>query len=78
MESDKSEYLCYIRSGQDWSEADEKEKSMYFGDLEPALKRGMEFLTTEGKPEGCLSNRFLDCITRDGKPLDKTFSYGLW
>lgn len=38
----------------------------------------MEFLTTQGKAEGCLSNRFLNCITKEGKPLDKTFGYGLW
>lgn len=51
--------LAVIRSGQDWGDTGERERGLYLGDIEPVLAAGMEFLTQEGRPVGCWSNRYM-------------------
>lgn len=72
------ENLCLIRSGQDWSDTDAAERTMYFTDVEPVLRAGMDFLRDEGRPIGCISNRFLTVLDRDGNPTEHTFGMGWW
>ena len=40
--------LCLIRSGQDWSGTDDAERALYLDDVEPSLRAGMDFLSSDG------------------------------
>ena len=67
--------LCLIRSGQIWEHCDEREREIYFGEVEPNLTAGIDFL--DGHPEtGCLSARFLREQTLDGEDLESTSFVG--
>lgn len=69
--------LAVIRSGQDWSLCDEAERASYFGDVEPQLKNGMDFLTSEGAAIGCYANRYM--TSSDGnRLLEQTFGLSFW
>lgn len=68
---------CLIRSGQDWTDSDGDERAMYLDDVEPVLRAGMTFLTTEGRPVGCYTNRYLTVI-EGGAPVDRTFGMSWW
>lgn len=70
--------LCVIRSGQDWSGTNERERKLYLETMHPVLMKGMEFLTNEGSEVGCLSNRFMDVVDHADptRPTDKTFGLG--
>lgn len=70
--------LCVVRSGQDWSGTNERERKLYLETMHPVLVKGMEFLTDEGSEVGCLSNRFMDVVdhTDPTRPTDKTFGLG--
>jgi aldoxime dehydratase len=69
--------ICLIRSGQDWSDTDAAEREMYLNDVEPVLRAGMDFLTTEGRAIGCYANRYLT-VVEDGRPVERTFGMGWW
>lgn len=69
--------MCLIRSGQDWTDTDGDEREMYLRDVEPVLRAGMDFLSAEGHPIGCSSNRYLR-VVEDGRPVDRTFALGWW
>lgn len=45
--------ITLIRSGQDWAEADEQERQLYFNEMLPPLQAGMDFLRDEGHALGC-------------------------
>ena len=67
--------LCLIRSGQIWEHCDEREREIYFGEVEPNLIAGIDFL--DNHPEiGCLSARFLREQTLDGEDLESTSFVG--
>ena len=67
-------HLSLIRSGQDWSETEADERDLYLNHVEPALKRGMQFLRDEGLAEGCLNCRYLTVLNPDtGEATDKSF-----
>lgn len=67
--------LCLIRSGQIWTHCDEREREIYFGEVEPNLTAGIGFL--DANPEtGCLSARFLREQTLDGEDLESTSFVG--
>ena len=67
--------LCLIRSGQIWEHCDEREREIYFGEVEPNLTAGIDFL--DNHPEtGCLSARFLREQTLDGEDLESTSFVG--
>jgi phenylacetaldoxime dehydratase/aldoxime dehydratase len=67
--------LCLIRSGQIWEYCDDRERDIYFGEVEPNLIAGIDFL--DSHPEtGCLSARFLREQTLDGTDLESTSFVG--
>lgn len=70
--------LTLIRSGQDWVEADEQERALYFNEMLPPLQDGMDFLRDEGQALGCYSNRFVRNIDLDGNLLDIAYDIGHW
>ena len=69
--------ICLIRSGQDWTDTDAAERTMYLNDVEPVLRAGMDFLSTEGRGVGCYANRYLT-VVEDGRPVERTFGLGWW
>ncbi|MBD9676278.1 phenylacetaldoxime dehydratase family protein [Pseudomonas sp. PDM18] len=72
------ENLVVIRSGQDWSETQGRERELYLGEMEPVLRAGMDFLRDQGQPVGCYSNRYLRHIDANGQPQEKSFSVSHW
>lgn len=70
--------LAIIRSGQDWSLCEETERASYFNDVEPQLKAGMDFLTSEGTTIGCYANRYMTSSDGDGRLLEQTFGLSFW
>jgi aldoxime dehydratase len=40
--------LAFIRSGQDWSATESKERDLYLKEVEPILRNGMDFLRDHG------------------------------
>jgi len=70
--------IALIRSGQDWVDAGEDERSLYFNELLPPLQDGMDFLRDHGKDIGCYSNRFVRNIDLDGNLLDIAYDIGHW
>jgi aldoxime dehydratase len=72
------EHVTIIRSGQDWSETDGKERELYLRQMEPVLSEGMEFLRDQGDKIGCYSNRYMRHIDAAGRPLEKTFGLSHW
>jgi aldoxime dehydratase len=71
------ENLCLLRSGQDWSEADEEERKIYFERLKPPLEIGMRELRDGGRAFGCYFNRYMHCVDPDARS-EKTYSLSAW
>jgi len=67
------ENLCVIRSGQDWSRCNDTEMESYFASVEPALRAGMEFLTSHRDQTGCIDCRFAHEFGASGEPIAQTF-----
>lgn len=67
--------LAIIRSGQDFSKAEDQEKQEYLRDIEPVLIAGMDFLRDEGAEVNCYDCRLMRFLDSDGAELDHT--YGL-
>lgn len=66
--------LCLIRSGQDWSYTQDKERRLYLAQVEPVLQKGMLFLRDEGSAEGCINCRYMTVLDKDtGQPTERTF-----
>jgi len=72
------ENLCLIRSGQDWSDTGTEERRMYLQDVEPVLRKGMDFLRDDGLSVGCFANRYMKVTDAEGEITDKTFGMSLW
>ena len=72
------ENLTIIRSGQDWSETEGKERDLYLNQMEPVLRAGMNFLRDDGLSVGCYSNRFMQHIDANGRPQEKAVSVSHW
>lgn len=70
--------ITLIRSGQDWVNADEQERALYFNQMLPSLQDGMDFLRDEGQALGCYSNRFVRNVDIDGNLLDIAYDIGYW
>ena len=67
--------MCLIRSGQKWDECLSDEREMYFTDIEPKLRAGIDYLARN--PEsGCISSRFLREQNMDGDDLESTSFVG--
>ena len=67
--------LCLIRSGQKWDECLDDEREMYFTDIEPKLRAGIEFLAAN-RDSSCISSRFLREQSIDGDDLESTSFVG--
>tara|TARA_A100001391_G_scaffold126315_1_gene86392 strand:- start:2263 stop:3297 length:1035 start_codon:yes stop_codon:yes gene_type:complete len=66
--------LCLIRSGQDWSDTDGEERTLYRDEIAPVLEAGMTYLRDHGDEVGCLSCRFMTALDpTTGEPMEKTF-----
>jgi aldoxime dehydratase len=70
--------LCLIRSGQDWSETEGDETEMYERDIEPVLRAGMAFLSDQGLPIGCFSNRYMTVVPSGDRPSRRSFGLSVW
>lgn len=70
--------LALIRSGQDWTDAAGKERELYLGDVEPALRDGMTYLRDAGRDIGCIANRYMHHVDADGRPIEKSFGLSFW
>ena len=70
--------LCLIRSGQDWSGTDDAERALYLDDVEPSLRAGMDFLSSDGASIGCLHNRYLRIVDDAGAATDRTYGMSWW
>jgi aldoxime dehydratase len=70
--------VCLIRSGQDWSDCGDEERALYLERVEPNLRRGMDFLRTEGRDVGCFANRYLRVLDDKGDPTVKTYGLSWW
>ncbi|KAF2145866.1 uncharacterized protein K452DRAFT_355386 [Aplosporella prunicola CBS 121167] len=66
------ENLCVIRSGQDWSVASQRERSLYLESMHPVLTKGMDFLRNEGKDIGCYNCRFMEIRDTNNDALSKS------
>jgi aldoxime dehydratase len=65
--------LALIRSGQDWSDTQGRERSLYLNDVQPTLEAGMRYLRDEGAGIGCLSCRYMTVLDESGGATEKTF-----
>jgi aldoxime dehydratase len=72
------ENVAIIRSGQEWTETQGKERELYLKDMEPVLREGMDFLRDKGMSVGCYSNRYMTHIDAGGNPLQKSFGLSSW
>lgn len=70
--------MAVIRSGQEWTETEGKERELYLKDMEPVLREGMHFLRDAGTGIGCYSNRYMRHVDAAGGPLEKSFGLSLW
>jgi len=70
--------LCLIRSGQDWTDTPDDERTMYLGEVEPVLREGMDFLRDKGIGIGCYANRYMTVLDSAWRPIDKTFGMSWW
>jgi aldoxime dehydratase len=68
------DHVCVIRSGQDWSQAQGRERDLYLNTMEPVLRAGMKFLRDSAPAQtGCYSCRYMDVLDQQGRPLEKRF-----
>jgi aldoxime dehydratase len=72
------EHVAMIRSGQEWTETEGKERDLYLKDMEPVLHQGMDFLRDSGKSIGCYTNRYMQHLDASGNPIEKTFGLSYW
>ena len=72
------ENLAIIRSGQEWTDTEGRERELYTNEMEPTLRAGMEFLRDHGAHIGCYVNRYMRHIDASGQLLQKTFGLSYW
>jgi aldoxime dehydratase len=72
------ENLALIRSGQEWTETDGRERELYLAEVEPVLREGMDFLRDAGLDVGCYANRYMRHVDALLQPLQKTFGMSYW
>jgi aldoxime dehydratase len=69
---------CVIRSGQDYSDTRGEERKYYLEHVEPALRRGMDFLRDAGLPIGCYVNRYVGIVDANFNPTEKSYAVSWW
>lgn len=72
------ENVALIRSGQEWTDTEGRERLLYLEEIEPVLREGMDFLRDQGLPIGCYSNRYMQHLDATGAPLQKSFGLSFW
>ncbi|MFG6432987.1 phenylacetaldoxime dehydratase family protein [Roseateles sp. LYH14W] len=72
------ENLALIRSGQDWSDTQGRERRLYLQQIEPKLREGMDFLRDSGLDVGCLGNRYLVHVDDDFSPVERSYGLSWW
>jgi aldoxime dehydratase len=72
------ENLAIIRSGQEWTDTEGRERALYTTEMEPILRAGMVFLRDHGSQIGCYVNRYMQHVDASGQPLQKTFGLSYW
>jgi len=72
------DYICMIRSGQDWIDTDDAERQMYLNDVEPVLRAGMDFLRDDGRAIGCFTNRYMRVLDGQGNATEKSYGQSWW
>jgi aldoxime dehydratase len=70
--------LALIRSGQEWTDTDGREREIYLKEVEPVFREGMDFLRDSGASVGCMTNRYMTHLDSHFRPLDKTFGLSWW
>ncbi|TGV08252.1 phenylacetaldoxime dehydratase family protein [Mesorhizobium sp. M8A.F.Ca.ET.173.01.1.1] len=70
--------ITLIRSGQDWAKTEGKERDLYLNEIEPVLRKGMDFLRDNGKSTGCYSNRYVYNIDIDDNRIETSYNIGHW
>lgn len=69
---------CIIRSGQDYSDTTGDERDYYLNEVEPTLRRGMDYLRDEGLPIGCYINRYVHVLDEDYAETERSYSVSWW
>lgn len=72
------ENLTFIRSGQEWTETEDRERAIYLTEVEPIFREGMDFLRDEGLAVGCYANRYMHHVDNELRPLQKSFGMSYW
>lgn len=70
------ENMCVIRSGQNWSYCNGKEKAYYLEKLHPVLLEGMRYLRENPKESNCYSLRFVNKKKGPWEPTEQSFGLG--
>lgn len=65
--------LAVIRSGQAFGDLQGREKEIYFSEIEPALRAGMDYLRDHPEEAGCYSCRLLRETDAHGHQLSRSF-----
>jgi len=73
-----NENLTLIRSGQDWTETEGRERDIYLADVEPVLREGMDFLRDDGLTMGCYASRYMRHVDAMLQPSQKSFGMSYW
>ncbi|MEH6639345.1 MAG: phenylacetaldoxime dehydratase family protein [Porticoccaceae bacterium] len=70
--------LNLIRSAQDWSAVQGKERELYLNDVHPILLKGMDYLIKNPLDSGCCYMRFMTEVSADNQRLERTFGMGMF
>ena len=70
------ENLTIIRSGQDWSDCDDREYATYNESIRPSLNEAMGFLRDHPNETGCCELRFANETDAEGAPIKRSFGLG--
>ena len=70
--------VAMIRSGQEWTDTVDRERTLYLEQMEPVLREGMDYLRDRGVPIGCFTNRYMTHLGADGQPQQKSFGLSYW
>lgn len=65
--------ICLIRSAQNWTHCKNNELDIYLNDVQPVLKKGMDYIRDNPIDTGCISCRFMDELSIAGAQQTKTF-----
>jgi hypothetical protein len=67
---------CLIKTTQDLSLANAEQQEIYYGNVEPALHAGLNFLRSNPLETGCIGMRFVEEVERDKNHAGRTVGIG--